>query len=150
MMWGRLRSDVAVAFAVGPNSCQLEPNVWDECRLSIWKIQLTMEGRRGPRVRYQTIWAIVNNTARRHRRGGGQMQNSGCKTQLMGTYFGSILSIMAIRCCVQFQMGSPPPYECEGGRGGIWRGYEWPRNGNIIRISTAAMPRNYISKNNKI
>ena len=67
-----------------------------------------MVGRRGPFVWYQTMWASVHDTARHLC--GGQMWKSGCKDQLMGTCFGSILSIMAILLFVQNQMAGPSPH----------------------------------------
>ena len=40
----------------------------------------------------------------------GQRRKSGCKLQLLGPYFVSILSIITIRCLVQFQMAGPSPH----------------------------------------
>ena len=67
-----------------------------------------MVGRRVPLVWYQTMWATVHDTARRLY--GGQRWKFGCKAQLMGTCFGSILSIMAILLFVQDQMAGPFPH----------------------------------------
>ena len=64
-----------------------------------------MVGSRGPFVWYQAMWASVHDTARRLC--GGQRWKSECKTQLMGTFFGSILSIMAILLFVHDQMAGP-------------------------------------------
>jgi hypothetical protein len=67
-----------------------------------------MVGRRGPFVWYQTMWASVHDNARRLC--CSQRWKSGCKTQLMVTCFGSILSIMAILLFVQDQMTGPSPH----------------------------------------